>query len=265
MIGTRDLVLFVVTLLFLVVAIGFTIVLKQTGTDEVDSRAELTLSAGADVDSVEHTADIDRSARIAQLREKLAKGEGVIAYGEPVFESVDTRNATDTRDGTHMSVRSLNQCAVQRPYTNAIATWPTTSSVSIVTSEGARIVVAETEVSDGNSSSTDTTTQTRTLLQLPLRPATGAVDSCIDNAVIGVALDGSLIRNDETWRFRGLAAQSIIGYARDGVPIYAAGVDESRLDACGGYDPGTGYRYHLRNDELFVLGCFAAPPQPFIE
>lgn len=62
-----------------------------------------------------------------------------------------------------------------------------------------------------------------------------------------------------------VASETVVGYARDGFAIYGEGIDEELLDSCGGYDNGLGYRYHIRERELFVLGCFAAVPQRFVE
>lgn len=100
---------------------------------------------------------------------------------------------------------------------------------------------------------------------MPMMPHKDTYAHCLDSSVVGVTNDGQLILNDQTWRFRQLPPRTHIGYARDGFPIYSQGTDESLLDACGGYDAGSGYAYHLREKELFVLGCFAASPAVFLE
>lgn len=270
MIRTRDFLLFAVALLFLLSGIAFTVAIDRS-SDARTLSANIALLSNEAPTVAPEKAGMDRASNIADLRARLARGEGVISAGPPVFESVDTKKveATSVEENpdaqTPETTSSVYSCPIETPYDSAIANWPRLGSVDIEVVEGARLVstVREEVVTVG--SSTIATTSREVLIQLPVSPFRGVGRSCIDNKVIGIALDGTLIRNDETWRFRSISPESVIGYARDGFPIYGPGVDEAQLDGCGGYDNGIGYRYHLRENELFILGCFSATPQPLIQ
>lgn len=270
MIRTRDLVLFVVVVLFLLSGIAFTVATDRD-PDRNTLSANIALITSEPPTVASDAGGIDRASNIADLRAKLAKGEGVISQGSPVFESVDTKKAEEMSVEENPDAQnpetsgSVHRCSVETSFERAIAKWPRGENVDIELVEGARLVSTMREEMVTVGSSTIATTTRDVLMQLPVRPFRGMGQSCVDNEVVGVALDGTLIRNDETWRFRSVSSESIIGYARDGFPIYGPGVDETQLDSCGGYDNGVGYRYHLRENELFVLGCFAAEPQSFIE
>lgn len=273
MIRTRDFLLYVVVLLFLLVGIGFTVAIQSSGnTDNTLSAQVAKLNADSIDPEVYGNGNVlNREANLQKLREKIAEGEGKIAEGEPVLYSVDSPSGTpQTQVSENLDAlperteREPRYCPNVRDDILLSANWPA-ESVTIELVEGARLVRAEVEEMQQVGSSTAATTTSKVLLQLPVSPQRVFGNSCIDSEVIGVALDGSLIHNDETWRFRSASHESVIGYARDGFPIYGQGVDESLLDSCGGYDSGVGYRYHLREGELFVLGCYAGVPRPFLE
>lgn len=270
MFRTRDLILYVLVLLFLLMGIAFTVALEKSGESSTLSGAiayftESEADVAADTDGI----GIDRAANIAKLRDKIARGEGQITAGPPVFSSVDQEEGRD--DVVEENPDALIEPTDRSPaycstgaYDAMVAAWPQ-EGVTMELVEGARLVAGDRTRLLTTGSSTVSTTTRDVLLQLPLSPMRGFSSHCLPATVVGVALDGTLIKNDETWRFRSVSSESVIGYALDGFPIYGEGIDESRLDSCGGYDSGVGYRYHLREKELFVLACFAAPPQPFIE
>lgn len=270
MIRTRDLLLYVLVLFFLLGGIAATVV-RDTTPDATTQAGQVAQYLA---DPTEITADvvdgtIDREANLTKLRKKIAAGEGVVAAGPPVFESVDTI-AEDVPEEENPDAplpstdRNVALCAFVDPLSEVVASWPVTgATVKLI--EGARLVTIKETKQVAVGSSTVSTTTEKVVLQLPVSPQRTLASHCIDSTVIGVALDGSLIRNDETWRFRSYSHETVVGYARDGFPIYGQGIDETLLDSCGGYDNGVGYRYHIRERELFILGCFEAQPQMFVE
>lgn len=81
---------------------------------------------------------------------------------------------------------------------------------------------------------------------------------CISSEVIGVAQDGSLIRNDEAVIYKLFDAGTLIGYALDGVPIY--GKSDEPLDRCGGLVKNGAYRYQLSEDRGTMINCYSQTP-----
>jgi hypothetical protein len=75
---------------------------------------------------------------------------------------------------------------------------------------------------------------------------------------VGVAKDGSLIRNNEARLYGIFGEQTLVGYALDGFPIY--GISESVVDACGGVSVAGQYRYQLSVERENIINCFAAKP-----
>ena len=76
--------------------------------------------------------------------------------------------------------------------------------------------------------------------------------------MVGVALDGSLIRNTEYPVYAIFGSESLIGYALDGFPMYGLSTDV--VDQCGGKSVDGQYGYYLRPDQTVVLDCFFGKP-----
>ena len=68
--------------------------------------------------------------------------------------------------------------------------------------------------------------------------------------------------NNEASFYRGFGSEYLIGYARDGFPIY--GYYEGSTDACGGYEHASGYRYTVTPTNDNLLQCFSGQPAPFL-
>lgn len=267
MVRTRDFLLFVVVFIFILSGIAFTVStdLRKERT-VTDTAPQLAASEGVSLSASTESTDIDRASNLAALREKILRGEGEVIAGAPVFTSVDTPSSTPI-EGEHVSGNESGRVAQYCPskvYSATALLW-NLGQATLVEAEGARLVhfTKRSQITQGTS--TIATTTTRTALQLPTRPVVSGVASCLDSEFVGVALDGSLINNNESWRYRNYAAESVIGYARDGFPIYGQGVNEEELDACGGYADTAGYRYHIRADEPFVIGCYSGTPVSFID
>lgn len=266
MIRTRDLVLYVLIFVFIVSGIAFTIAHDKTSmAGKAYDLVALRIVSSEGEPEVASESGIDRSANIAKLREKIEQGDGLIGAGEPVFTSVDTPEPEEDLSSLFVEDTETNRieqyCNSVYPSAIVIQHWPQ-ASVSFQVEAGIRQVIHEIITEKVMGSSTVQETSEKILLQLPVGAFPSGV-RCLDSELIGVALDGSLIKNNETWRFRSSSPDTLIGYARDGVPIFGPGVEDTELDQCGGYVSATGYRYHVRPDESFIIGCYMGVPAQF--
>ncbi len=246
MIRTRDFLIFVVVVCFLLSAIGLTIVTDSA----VLARNEMFVPTQSDSNGQVFVAEapertIDRPGIIARLREKIGDISSLAAVAETTEPTVeDTVVVSDTEP---VRVTALRCPYVDNGQMTALS-WPS-SNIEIMTAEGARAVVAN----DG--------LIVRPLIQLPLSPAMSNSPACLDSEIIGVTPSGGLIFNTDAVLYANVPSTSLIGYARDGFPIY--GAYSGSTDECGGYEIGGQYRYSLSADRNFLIGCFKATPQPF--
>ena len=269
MIRTRDFLLYVVVFVFVLMGLSYTL---ATGSKTV-AAPKNTIVFNTEETSLRAVSNeaFDRDENLRRLREEIARGDGQISQGPPVFDSVDVPSSTiDDGETTSVnqdalvdsSTREVRYCPVQNDFTSVEARWPATGVRMSLEGATRQLFITEThETTVG--SSTVATTSTTLMLSLPLVPPRTLANNCIDSAIVGVTDSGQLITNTDAWRFRGVPSSTLIGYARDGHPIYTTTADEAELDECGGIDTGVGYQYHLRQDELFILACFAALPQVF--
>lgn len=260
MIRTRDLLLYVLVLVFLVSAIGYTVV------------SDITVAQGKAVQTITHISSDesmatvygavaakdtdDRAAYIAHMRAKIANGEGEIPGAPIVFTSVDSDSYGDVA-GEISVTRSVSWCPLPQDVHEIALNWQS-SEVTVSVMDGMRLIM------QGDQAVAEDSAASFALLQLPIMKTRNGSDTCLAHEVIGVAQDGSLIRNDEAWRFVSAGESALVGYALDGFPIYGPRADTTGLDSCGGMNGGSGYQYHIRADEDFILGCFAGTPAEFI-
>ena len=61
-------------------------------------------------------------------------------------------------------------------------------------------------------------------MQLPVRNIPSGGTTCISTDVIGIATDGSLIRNNEAGVYGIFGANTLVGWALDGFPIYGSSI-----------------------------------------
>ena len=92
-----------------------------------------------------------------------------------------------------------------------------------------------------------------------LRTWPSGTTSCLPSDVIGIALDGSLIRNNEAALYTVFGGETLIGYALDGFPIYGM-TPLLATDRCGGVQIDGNYRYVLQPDRPGLITCFAGAP-----
>lgn len=257
MFRTRDLVIYISVLVFFVSAIGYTVVNDLQFTSravatpvsfpESSQTASVTMAAATSTQSAD---EIDRAANIARIRDKIAQGAGKIAGAPITLTSVDAPTF-DVTTNTRQGERAVSWCEVPRRIDDVRADW-NAEDIVITEVEGARVVLQKRSA-----------TSSVPRIQLPVQQTPTAGASCLAHEIIGITLDGDLIHNNDVALYATTPADIQIGYALDGFPIY--GVDSTApLDRCGGYEHNTGYRYHVRADENFILGCFAGTPAQFV-
>ncbi len=257
MFRTRDFILVFTTAFFLVIAIGVT-TLHQFLRSPVASTGELRPSTSLIEDyTVETThSESSREAAIESLRNKITVNTPVISMpettsesSEPVIEDVAQEPSSDAQ-----------QLCSGFYNVSSVAWVPQDTYWQQV--EGARILFERPYVevpSTAITSSSSLQVKDIARLQLPLVTIPVSNPACIPTDVVGVALDGSLMRNGEASLYSVFGSETIIGYALDGFPIY--GVSTERSDLCGGRIVSGQYRYELSSKRATLLNCFSGTPQ----
>ncbi len=274
MIRTRDFVLIFTVLAFLFATIGFSTVKQwiasssepsnvqeiQTGTTGVASTSDLVMDGSLAPDET-----IDRAARLGDMRAKISalqigvpKEPPVVVEEEPdsPAEILTQATSTSTETGITEEIDPAEIEEVEVPvvenkvvlcpnYNQHFGFWDS-RNLSLDVREGA--IVVERVVG----------TSTQVQLQLLGRVMPSAVPNCLSSDVIGIANDGSLIRNDEMALYSIFGSETRVGYSLDGFPIH--GTSEVRGDACGGRMVGGQYRYELKVGQESLINCFASTP-----
>jgi len=192
---------------------------------------------------------LDREANVQAMRVKVAQADlaPAVVESEPVVQpaasTTPTATSTDTvEEPVEVAPTPVMTCASYTPY---VGFWDARNA-TVVPKEGA--IVIERPVG----------TSTETMLQLTTRSMPAATPTCLSSDVIGIANDGSLIRNDEFAFYGVFGAETRVGYALDGLPIH--GVGTVRGDVCGGRIVAGQYRYELSTSRDTLINCFAATP-----
>jgi hypothetical protein len=259
MFRTRDFLLVLVTVAFLVIAISFTVVERSNSYDASDTIPQLATEEIEQVFATVTETDsstLTREERLAQLREKIQSSEAVIS--SPTLEAeelVSNEPIPATSSSQAMEVRICSEYeSFYQPY------WPV-ASIEQQVGEGVRQYAVPREiVSTGTSSASSTEKHVLLVLSQQFLP-TGS-KRCLPSDVVGVALDGSLIRNNEVGLYSIFTDESLIGYALDGFPMY--GQSDNELDECGGRIALGQYRYEIQADSDTLINCFSGQPQKFI-
>lgn len=258
---TRDFLLYLLSFAFLVIAIFVTIA-KDIHLD--NNNAASVVSAPSDSEVVKYPVTteeepvMDRAGHLAALRSKIAEfKETMVSPATPAEPEPLPVNETTVEEPVEVLTDPLN-CP---GYQNFSKPWsPSGLNFSVV--EGARLLYREVEVAVqvGTTSATTTpeTVTKEVVLQLPLQTYPGTTKSCLSGDVVGVALDGSLIKNNEQGLYSIFSAETLIGYALDGFPIYGQG--ELKTDECGGILVDGQYRYYLSSEREAVLYCYSGIP-----
>lgn len=259
MLRTRDFILVFVSVGFLVLAVGVTWV-SQDNNPEASSVLQFN-----ETNTTEFTADtyvpaeLSRAERVAQMRQKIANSDAVIVSADESVVESDVLDDVLSED-QEMVLSVLQQCSTYSPFVGA---WPA-QGLLIEQVEGARVAYTQSVITAPiDPLSTSTVVQMpiverKILLQLSASPFITSSPSCIASDVIGVAQDGSLIRNNEAGLYGVFGSQTRIGFALDGHPIY--GVTDLQTDMCGGAMVDGLYGYYLSEDRDTVLNCFMSKP-----
>jgi hypothetical protein len=253
MIRTRDFLLFLIAVAFLIVVTTAETARKFFAVDQSDipiistpaftNEPKDTVSA-----EVVTVARIDRRGNIERLREQLAtfltqspKVEEVIQPPLPTEEVNSTTTEPVASNGTALL------CGGYRPYGGV---WPT-EFLTIEEQEGVRVISQKNETSVSGSG--------QVIAVLPIRVVGNPfVPTCLSTEVVAVALSGSLIRNNDAKGYLAFPEHILLGYTIDGFPLY--GYSSRPTDRCGGAMVDGSYRYYLSVDRETVLDCFVAPP-----
>jgi hypothetical protein len=256
MIRTRDLVIFLAILMFVLVGITLTLFVDAQG-----ERMTLPSFFGMEHSEVTYSAEktnnptLDRTSIIDRLRSAIAQGEPEVAPSPSVEESEGSVSDTDVVELTP----EVDYCANYDDSQGVVAAWPT--GATFKEEVGLRKVVVSMAPAISASSSATSTSKERLLLVMPQSPVPSGT-SCVPGEVIGVSMAGRVLLNSQVSLYRGYGAEYLIGYARDGFPIY--GYYEGPTDSCGGYQHPSGYRYTITPDRDQVLSCFKSAPAAFI-
>ena len=254
MFRTRDFILVFVSVIFLLVAIGSTLIYRGSR-----SPVSMEISYSSESDTT-YTAEVttnetpSRADRLATMRDKIASGQA-LSLAAPVIESeadetLETVATLEDDTDTESPVTGVQLCANHSAYSGV---W-TPQGVKFAVTEGARLIYR-----DGVTLDELGLPNKDVLLQLPMYalPSKNKA-TCLPSDVVGIAQDGSLIRNDEAGMYRVFGASTLVGYALDGFPIY--GASDSPTDSCGGTVVAGQYRYYLSAERDTVINCFAVNP-----
>lgn len=262
MMRTRDFLVLLVLVFTLVVSGGAVSALK-IGSQSNQLGAAVTAFDAEAVPVVDKEAvvppepELDRASLLAAMKEKVAGRSGeVVALAE--VETVTEPPVLTDEDGPAASGKQ----AVQKCATYSRVGWSDMPGARFKEVEGVRILYRNIPTVAPPVSATGTdalpAVTEEVLAQLPLRSAPFPSPTCIPQDVIGIALDGSLIRNDEVALYTVFGSDTLIGYTLDGYPLY--GSSALPTDDCGGAMVGGTYRYYLSKDRDTIVQCFAGIP-----
>lgn len=265
MIRTRDILIFVAVLFFLGVGIAWTVSqdIRFSGAGEGLERIVAFNDASTTYEAVRTEDERDRQGLIDHLRNMLASNDIDIVPQPSVEEEGVEEQASTTDDADIDDSQTLMSCGGDDA-ADASRNWPL-AGVSLQAAGSVRQAVFTPVAgasSEQASSSTQASSEAKILIQMPVTPAKTAEPSCVGSVIVGVSVTGSLMYNNEASFYRGFGSEYLIGYARDGFPIY--GYYEGQVDACGGYDHPSGYRYTVTPDNDHLLNCFSGQPAPFL-
>tara|TARA_B100000745_G_scaffold64494_2_gene38059 strand:+ start:1842 stop:2540 length:699 start_codon:yes stop_codon:yes gene_type:complete len=100
---------------------------------------------------------------------------------------------------------------------------------------------------------------------LPLRSIRSTFDTCLPDNLIGVSAvrtDGLYrpILNSDIAMYLNYGENDLVGYMRDGLPLYGVVSDEVELDSCGGRYVNYSYRYQIQSNREGLILCYAGLP-----
>lgn len=257
MVRTRDFVLLLLCVAFLLMAIVGTEVWRSWRTIPL-----LSSWWGGEVTEMDYTGEVptvpnERESRLEELRGKVAErlARSRTQAEQPIVaEPLVTTTTTTTPAATSTATTSPQKLAVNTcvGYQTLIVPWNPQTVVQ-ENREGVRMYYERGLLDPLSSSTPEIVRAIVPLRSWPLPSAT-----CLPTDVVGIAMDGSLIRNNELALYTVFGADTLIGYSLDGFPMY--GVSTLSTDACGGAMVGGTYRYTLDPKRPGIITCFAGAP-----
>lgn len=246
---TKHLVILIATILLCIVSsVSYWTITSQGG---LNNSASVIVAGFSDTEvdyMVDKTQAVDinqkKKERLDQLSKKIAELDiSKITEEEVIAEVVDKDEQNDQNES---SVTSIQLCSGYRVHNGP---W-SSSGLKFEVVEGARLLTREGGVVP------------EVILQLPIYTNSLENRKCLETDVVGIAMDGSLIRNSDYTVYSIFGSETIIGYALDGFPIYGLSND-IKSDICGGVQSGGGYGYYLSEDREGVIACFSGNPVSF--
>lgn len=264
MLRTRDVVIFISALMFVLVGIVLTLIFDERNGFRDSMAVPYFEVSTTTYEAQKPETELDRKSIIERLRSALQTTPREVEP-EPSVEESPSQAADDPAANPEVPL-GVVLCGGDDTQ-DAVQFWPA-SGVEIFLEEGFRkvAIAAEPDV-DLTSSSTASSSEAadpgprNILISLLVSPVQNGSDSCVPGEVVGVTVNGSLILNSGAAFYRGYGPEYLIGYARDGFPIY--GFYEGQVDACGGYMHSSGYRYTVSPDRPQLIGCFKGTPATF--
>lgn len=253
LINTRNFFLYLLCVGFLVIAIVTTISKSDNGERvSQNSPAFITTDISEYGVEISEKEKIDREANLISLRNKIASSDKSQFISAPKTVSEEVKEEVVLTSGKKAGE---DKCSgYESPKSFSIP-----PGVEFEVVEGARIAYREVPVVSFSTTTQTSEYEKEVFLQLPLRTFPMTVQNCLPYDVVGVALDGSPIRNNEVGVYSIFGSDTLIGYALDGFSIYGKN-DNVKLDACGGATVGGQYRYYLAKDASVILNCFSGVP-----
>jgi hypothetical protein len=262
---TRDFAVFLGLVAFLVSGITATVSNDIAWGGQNASVVSFVENNTGEYEAVLPTSDVEatRPSRLSELTSKVAdflKTNNRLAV---LDEEVDATPLTKEVVESAVEPGVVLTCPGYRTINPA---W-TPKGLQFDVVEGALIVyrqieetkpVVSLEISSTSVATTSVGITREVVLQLPVRTFTQTKDACLLTDVVGIALDGSLIRNSDYSAYRIFGSETQIGYALDGFAIYGSATFST--DSCGGVVHDGEYRYYLNEERRGVLGCFSATP-----
>jgi hypothetical protein len=254
MIRTRNFLLFILILAFLVGGILLTLwfsadtAVRGSYSDMIFGGAN-TATMTAEV----VTLDDKRESRLAALRKKLS-GFTDVALAPSTDEAAIEEELTSTATSTPPATATVKLCSNYR-----VASVPKlTGGLTYAEAGGQRTFLLTETVLSESTSTPPLTTQT-TVFTLPLRTGELGVTDCIGTDVVAVTPTGLPIRNSEVLKYSGSGENTLIGYTIDGLQLFGS-TSSINTDECGGATVGGVYRYYLSTERATLINCFVAIP-----
>lgn len=256
MIRTRNFLLFILLLAFLVGGILLTLWFSAS---EVRQGQYSDMIFGGD-DTATMTAEVltpedTRQSRLASLRAKLAKYTDVAMAPSAEEVPLETADDTATTTAAETPVKvTADVCANYSP-----TTVPALNGQLTYGESGGQRTFSVTGTTEPTGSTSLPIVTSSTVFTLPFRTTILPSTSCIASDIVAVTPTGAVIRNSDYVKYRGVGEATLIGYTIDGFELYGAS-SNLETDACGGTTVSGTYRYYLSSERDSILNCFAAIP-----